>query len=1300
MDKFIGCQFKELRKASYFNNKLAFNVSNFGAKKEDILYIGRNGEYFNISIQLNEPIKCQFNDVNVHKIYLNIESNYTNNMELMDKFNLVSLYQKYQNDIFRYIVDKFLELNDITEFYSDYSNLTNNLTKDNDLINLTKKIIEDRHELLPVSFKVTNCGSLLPESWLYKEFNSGKDFHERIDKLECRINKPPVTYLCNYSMLISQTKLEPKISLIKNYENMWIANSTGKFIKINKLPTNNNLTWVSVNYKDKPIYFLYEPTNVFDQNVVQQSISISYNCSLLQKSIRRGIECHDSLIDSINSLSFAKPFNNPEYNYALVSGSKQLLWRLFISILEDVCIYKSEKELDIFDLVAYSYIFSNYPEKSIHNKITQKVKQLGTKLLLLKNYVNFRKYKESNNMQINHKYHLALFIAHDYLPGMTGDKRMIRSLETWLTNCDNQLDIMYDLDSMIFNEYLIKPNTISNFILKCTANDHHCNPEIISDYHNLLYDGKITTEQCAGLIWDYNSSYNYRYHEFKCNEDLLFIQLLNNKNNKSFFDKNLIIKDKLLNNVSDTNYQIILNLTNNLIHYEYQHLNFVNELLNLKIINTTCDTTALNYKNIIQIILSNSFINYFTFHGRKTIPIYTFNKIKFKIGDSIFTFEDDESQYTKIFAKYVNTINGITIKLDKYTKSICNFAKDNIKLEYNNNTILFDNKPIVKINNKYEYVIIIQELDNFIVKTKIVNYSITSSNYIYQLLKSIIDVKSSKIDLWINQKILSKPHIDSDYIINSDLIKFINPIVKKIIISRILTALDDKTNKTVLLCGKVNREGNSNKESVDQIHEGYLMRMLNLLNVLFGCVCKISNTKYLINKRTQSFSFMINELKKIHIDNELIKTNNSQTIFPKKNQTEKNNIIVVNDIDNINTNNQFIVKTKLWNHQEKVCSEIITGINKFNQRGFGDASDVGSGKTLTALSIMEILDKKTITITNFLVLIPNDNLFKVWNDEIKTHCQGVQTYNQNSQGKWSSLFQKSKTNIWITTMGRNRDHPLNIFFDFVVIDECLTVQNKDSKWTMKAFEQAVGSKYGILMLSATFFRTRFDKLFFMLKMLDCGIPERPEYLDTILNTVIEANIKINKKIWTITYQKVKLSLNFYKKYNSLKTSNNNNKMDAYINLQNYMNKNIDYAKIIIDRINFLLSEKKKIIYFAQSNTEITALENYVNENSVKNIGFYPNINNDVCIITIHTGSYGINNLTNYNTILLRPTEPDKIPQIKGRIDRPNQKSINLYLEYIIVKDTIEEIDLIKLEMANTFYKNHIIPLASYYDKYL
>lgn len=33
------------------------------------------------------------------------------------------------------------------------------------------------------------------------------------------------------------------------------------------------------------------------------------------------------------------------------------------------------------------------------------------------------------------------------------------------------------------------------------------------------------------------------------------------------------------------------------------------------------------------------------------------------------------------------------------------------------------------------------------------------------------------------------------------------------------------------------------------------------------------------------------------------------------------------------------------------------------------------------------------------------------------------------------------------------------------------------------------AKHGVIMLSATFFRSRFDMLFFMLKMLRTGLPE-------------------------------------------------------------------------------------------------------------------------------------------------------------------------------------------------------------------
>ncbi len=46
-----------------------------------------------------------------------------------------------------------------------------------------------------------------------------------------------------------------------------------------------------------------------------------------------------------------------------------------------------------------------------------------------------------------------------------------------------------------------------------------------------------------------------------------------------------------------------------------------------------------------------------------------------------------------------------------------------------------------------------------------------------------------------------------------------------------------------------------------------------------------------------------------------------------------------------------------------------------------------------------------------------------------------------------------------------------------------------------------------------------------------------------------------------------------------------------------------------------------------------------------------------------------------------------------------QKGTKLFMEYIVVAYTIEEIDLVKLELSNNFYRGHIVPLANYYDKY-
>jgi hypothetical protein len=60
--------------------------------------------------------------------------------------------------------------------------------------------------------------------------------------------------------------------------------------------------------------------------------------------------------------------------------------------------------------------------------------------------------------------------------------------------------------------------------------------------------------------------------------------------------------------------------------------------------------------------------------------------------------------------------------------------------------------------------------------------------------------------------------------------------------------------------------------------------------------------------------------------------------------------------------------------------------------------------------------------------------------------------------------------------------------------------------------------------------------------------------------------------------------------------------------------------------------------------------------------------------------------------------PDLLPQIKGRLDRSGQKSKILDLEYVLLDEcSVEEISLFRLDMANNFYNNYIIPIAEFYD---
>ncbi len=96
------------------------------------------------------------------------------------------------------------------------------------------------------------------------------------------------------------------------------------------------------------------------------------------------------------------------------------------------------------------------------------------------------------------------------------------------------------------------------------------------------------------------------------------------------------------------------------------------------------------------------------------------------------------------------------------------------------------------------------------------------------------------------------------------------------------------------------------------------------------------------------------------------------------------------------------------------------------------------------------------------------------------------------------------------------------------------------------------------------------------------------------------------------------------------------------------------------------------------------------------IPIYPK-KGDHCIVTYHDGAYGLNDLVIYDTIVMRPPSPDLLPQIRGRLDRPGQESNNLFVEYFILKDTIEEGLILRMNIASQFIHKYIMPLAKFYD---
>lgn len=1208
-------------------------VADTGCDANSILRLERNGEFYHFTIKILAQVKPLFTDRLVLKAldFIMVEE-YDSIIRL---FEIKDEFISHGYDVIFYSIFKWLKVCkiEIPELgkpkFSYYLN------------DLESRLYISRSDTINLPMEIVDVGvNVVPSEWIGRKFKTGKDLHLEIDKLDWRRGKPPVTYCCIYSMKKIQ---KDNTYLVKNLDVNNIKSDTimvkidtnhqAHFIKL--VPDTGYSNFVTYSTENHNLIIFYNPVDHFDNEIKLKKQSVGLLSSTLQKAIRHGSCSLVILEDTVNKLARAKPYNLPEQQYLKVSGSRQLFWRLFITCIEDFRFYYDSNYLNLFDLLILACICNKEPDYKIRDSLLEKIRNLVlaiAKADSVSDYFEWRTFVEKKpEFNLNNKIgQNIMFLASEFVPKMSGDEIMIRKYFDLLQSYQPS-GLISNPNQVICKKCAIGLNPIY------TGVDIHSYPIMILKLQAILRT-KLTTQEISSLVWELNSKFNNRKpHEFIDSMfDSVYIKRMHQLQ-QEYWGQFINLFDIIKPNEINEQKQIIKPDTkiNQLTPYDAR-------VLFLKVFGKKIRIPVTKYnERVLEIVLSHE--DWMSYNK----PI----QIKYVNSDEYLNGSDYDENINRVYM-YLKTnphmvqIDSCIIGYKWIIESIVKFGVDS-----NNNPVIYSNKNTIQLN-WFDGSKLVQPLEikpyekpNYIQISIIRN--MLESVHSLSLMDCNVECSKKRLgdlfDLKLFESDFTKQNIDR---LNGVLVK-------------IQTSYDQ-----IITISQVSRVGMKIDESVDYLNEGKFLLMLNLLNYCYpNALIKKGELKFIANTSDPAYSQMIRDI---------------NYILRRKPIIDKT---IKSDIK---------IKTKLWEHQESTVRFIIKNI-KEGKKGFGDASNVGAGKTLTALATSLQIYLMDSNEKHILILLPTDKLYKTWEDEINKHFIGLNYMKQSADGSYMGI-ETSGLNLWISTMGRNREHPINRDWGFVIIDECLTVQNKEALQTMEAWKQAVKSKYGILLLSATFFRTRFDKLLYMLKMLATHLPENKDYLDTILMDSIKVNLPLNKRTWTETLYKKSMDKDWMDKYNEINQMDISNEL-KYIKLEKFIRENVDYIKVFENHIKTILENdpNARILIYAASKKEAELIS------LIPNVGLYPDINKTHCVVSYANGTYGLNDLVKFNHILTRPPEPDKLPQMKGRLDRPGQNEDKLFINYIILKDTIEEAHYLRLEICNKFYSNHIMPLSDLYD---
>ena len=1286
--KFIKSNTKASFKSYVDENNKPFNtIANKGLKEGEIA-IRYGAEYSGFSIKALEYIKPILTSLRVSKaVRLLSEGNIQGAIVVLRIVNEV----REEGIGLLYSVLKFwLEKNSIP-IPNEYSKKAIEI-KSNKLL---KWINSHNYAPIQGKFEIADIGNIktetvVPENWLGRVFNNADELHREMDKLDWRKGKPPVNFCCIYAMFIKTQKkwdsitndvlelnIKVGVTIFPEFNNKNVLinlNSDVIFFNkkieftdwLKKLPKNCKVVQAGLQ-TEKPgekILIACYLDKIIEKNpkyIKKRTVGIL--ASRLQKLNRRGRVCCEIMKETMMDLWKSPNYNLPDQQFLKVSGGRQLLWRLFISTIEDVEPYFADKKseyLSMLDLACLSVIANIDPNIQFNEPIFNKI--LLTGLLIqhndyigsnwpLHSIIDDSLEEEINNIKTNDPFLKSLKMLLLYMPSRSGDYNMLLRSFNYVYQGKYKLKF---LENLSITQLLKFANIKEALAGELSGYDMIAIPNILIQLQASLpflpYDfDKHSTKALSHFIWNNSSAINVRNPKEKT------------KDPESLSILDILIKIQM--QIKDPNYYKI-----NLSKYE-------------KNLNRRIKDNYLPNKNKIK--ETDSRLGFLLLFGQKTSINYKGKKVDIIVAGSkeapckVKSISKTESEYLEGNDRflgeigYVQFLNQSKILVDCPLPPIGYHWIWNDKKKIHISAKIIKSDDIKLINNILFYAEEI-ELEPFDTSTILIRHPIIKplkipNNLIKILEQAFYFSGNYKYDNYeinlimrkFNERILPL----FDWVNIAEKSNMPDTVWK----SAILKLYNNYNNEALM--GPVDSGGNKLKDSINYLYEGTIMRIFNILSMIYpNVIIPKTSHKYYINTTAPEYIDLLEKLNQLAY-NKKIKIEKK---YPKK----------------------IIVKTKLWEHQQKTVDRIFKEITLFGKTGFGDASNVGAGKTLTALSLMANLYnyniKQNITShSGFLVLLPTTYLYNTWIDEINKHIEGFEIVTQNANG---TLNGELKINsVLITTLGRMREHPLSQSWIFIVIDECLSVQNKSALQTEEAFKQIISSQYKCILLSATFFRARFDKLFYMLKMLASGLPETKIYLDTILSERIVSNQPTKIRLWLENITKFKLSPNARKEYDLLQMEGFSSEI-LYAKLTHFLNENFNYIKAFRQIIKKAQKRRNRCLIYGKSKKEADDIAE-----NIKGVSRFPDITGTHVSISLTEGTYGLNNLILLDCIVSHIPQSDRIPQMKGRLDRYGQKKDKLYIEYLVVENTIEEAQLFLLELEKNFFKNYILPLSSFYE---